>query len=306
MNLLNFHLVNHHSILNYLTTTFIYISYIQIVKTPFEELLEICVTYQFPGFKNYIESYLRERYTYKYDESIPANKYIPFTTTAQTARWMTYKKDTYCSLSGNQNASFCLTSCLPILILADKYKLKKLRKHLLSLSFHVQSWQSVVVDNKFKNLHLTTKYELNMKAIRAFLPKDKTEIDGQLVDTPNSEGMLLLPFFDTLFYENRTIDNSPPKKFEECRTSDVKIDHPFHADQENADRIIEVGNYQLHVNSLKLSQNSTVFERMFNGDFKEAKEEVVRLEGDDPVKIIQLFKHFDEHREIRINGTSLF
>ena len=62
---------------------------------------------------------------------------------------------------------------------------------------------------------------------------------------------------------------------------------PFHEAWQNSDAVLIVEEKQLHVHSTILSLASPVFDKMFNGDFKEAQTKQVCLLG----KSYQMVEH---------------
>ena len=70
---------------------------------------------------------------------------------------------------------------------------------------------------------------------------------------------------------------------------EVKEDEkgPFDEPWQQSDAVLIVEEKQLHVHSIILSLASPVFDKMFNGDFKEAQNKQVSLQG----KSYQLVEH---------------
>ena len=62
---------------------------------------------------------------------------------------------------------------------------------------------------------------------------------------------------------------------------------PFDEAWQKSDAVLIVEEKQLHVHSIILSLASPVFDKMFNGDFKEAQNKQVSLQG----KSYQLVEH---------------
>ena len=62
---------------------------------------------------------------------------------------------------------------------------------------------------------------------------------------------------------------------------------PFDEEWHQSDAVLIVEEKQLHVHSIILSLASPVFDKMFNGDFKEAQNKQVSLRG----KSYQLVEH---------------
>ena len=62
---------------------------------------------------------------------------------------------------------------------------------------------------------------------------------------------------------------------------------PFDEAWQKSDAVLIVEEKQLHVHSIILSLASPVFDKMFNGDFKEAQDKQVSLQG----KSYQLVEH---------------
>lgn len=266
--------------------------------------LEICAKYEMPKLKEHISDYLQQKYYYQHSKDHTFTKYLPFIFASTSSCCLS-------TLTSRKNTYVCLLSCLKILRLADQFELNSLRKRLLELGFIVPSFKDVCTNKDFQLLHDETKYELIMKAIRSLLPKESVQLNSSSVDATNPEGMILLSFFDILFYEGRTNDFSVARTFHRTEfdktTKKRKVHNPFGIPDSNSHRIIEVGCYQLHVTASILSQNSPVFDRMLNGNFKETNQKVIRIE-DVPDKIIRLFQYFYHYFQITgtINTVGLF
>ena len=65
---------------------------------------------------------------------------------------------------------------------------------------------------------------------------------------------------------------------------------PFDEEWQKSDAVLIVEEKQLHVHSIILSLASPVFDKMFNGDFKEAQDKQVSLRGKSHQMVEHLLK----------------
>ena len=78
-------------------------------------------------------------------------------------------------------------------------------------------------------------------------------------------------------------ENDRTKQNKICQYEELMFSNPW----QNSDAVLIVEGNELHVHTLVLSIASPVFERMFNGNFKEAETKRVTLEG----KLYDMVKH---------------
>ena len=79
-------------------------------------------------------------------------------------------------------------------------------------------------------------------------------------------------------------ENEPPAKL----SNNFDPDAPFSKPWRNSDAVLVVEDKELHVHSNILSMSSTVFDKMFNGGFKESETKRVTLDGKSHEMIIAL------------------
>ena len=77
------------------------------------------------------------------------------------------------------------------------------------------------------------------------------------------------------------------KAYNQIKVERKKANGPFDEAWQNSDAVLVVEEKQLHVHSTILSLASPVFDKMFNGDFKEAQNKQVCLQG----KSYQMVEH---------------
>ena len=77
------------------------------------------------------------------------------------------------------------------------------------------------------------------------------------------------------------------EKVAQVKRIEVDEKGPFDEEWQQSDAVLIVEEKQLHVHSIILSLASPVFDKMFNGDFKEAQNKQVSLQG----KSYQLVEH---------------
>ena len=75
-------------------------------------------------------------------------------------------------------------------------------------------------------------------------------------------------------------------------TKEESIPTVFAAPWKNSDVILEAGGVEFHVHRAILGLHSPVFEAMLNGEFKEAKQDKITLEGKDPYEMAVFLKLF--------------
>ena len=185
---------------------------------------------------------------------------------------------------------------LQLLQLADKHNLIKYCAAFLQQTTCLPFGNDYQKENFFKSSSAELTYEILKKVITTELYSNDIEV------------LVIFNFLDLILYENRVPDLSLTKRYENQTPSQVKMQTPtFNLMKNTEDKnevIVKVEGYEIHINSIVLTEASPVFRAMLNSTFKEGHEKIVNLPGKKINGVLEFFSYLTKPKIIDGRYTS--